>query len=80
MLLFHVHRAHGLLEIRYVPDILEMLKKGKMEPLVPIPTISMVQAVCRLLEGLLPALTDKTSEVREGVNIVVTSPPMTSSQ
>lgn len=48
---------------RYVPDILEMLKKGKMEPLVPIPTISMVQAVCRLLEGLLPALHDKTSEV-----------------
>lgn len=40
-----------------------MLKKGKLEPLVPIPTISMVQAVCRLLEGLLPALTDKTSEV-----------------
>lgn len=41
-----------------------MLKKGKMEPLVPIPTISMVQEVCRLLEGLLPALTDKTAEVR----------------
>eukprot|EP00752_Nemacystus_decipiens_P011484 g10196.t1 len=52
---------------RYVPDILEMLKKGKMEPVVPIPTISMVQAVCRLLEGLLPALTDKTTENMERV-------------
>ena len=50
---------------RYVPDILDMLKKGKLEPLVPIPTISMVQAVCRLLEGLLPGLADKTSEVCE---------------
>lgn len=28
---------------RHVPVILEMLKKGKMEPLVPIPTISMIQ-------------------------------------
>ncbi|CAM9099296.1 unnamed protein product [Ectocarpus fasciculatus] len=52
---------------RHVPGILEMLKKAKMEPLVPIPTINMVQAVCRLLEGLLPALTDKTSENMERV-------------
>lgn len=62
-MIYSKHLLHGPFKIRYVPDILDMLKKGKMEPLVPIPTISMVQAVCRLLEGLLPALTDKTSEV-----------------
>lgn len=28
---------------RHVPAIIDMLKKGKMEPLVPIPIISMVQ-------------------------------------
>lgn len=51
-----------------------MLKKGKLEPLVPIPTISMVQAVCRLLEGLLPALHDKTSEVSEAVGYEISDP------
>lgn len=32
---------------RHVPVILDVLKKGKMEPLVPIPVISMVQVMER---------------------------------
>ncbi|CAM9397550.1 unnamed protein product, partial [Discosporangium mesarthrocarpum] len=51
---------------KYVPAILDILRKGKMEPLVPIPAISMVQAVCQLLEGLLPG-TDKNAENIERV-------------
>ncbi|CAM9358663.1 unnamed protein product [Ascophyllum nodosum] len=51
----------------YIPAILEMLKKNELEALVPIPTICMIQTVCLLLEGLLPALTDKTSKNIERV-------------
>lgn len=39
---------------RYVPAILEMLKRGKLEPLVPIPTISMVQV--RYTSRIIPLL------------------------
>lgn len=37
---------------RYVPAILEMLKRGKLGPLVPIPTISMVQV--QHTTGIIP--------------------------
>ncbi|CAM9120279.1 unnamed protein product [Sphacelaria rigidula] len=52
---------------RHLPAIIDMLKKGKMEPMVPIPIISAVQVVCLLVEGLLEALVDKTGENMERV-------------
>ena len=41
---------------KHVPVALEILHASKLETLVPVTTINMVQTVCYLLEGLLPMI------------------------
>ena len=45
--------------------ILDLLATGKMETIAPTLTINMVQAVCYLLEGLLPMVPDRYDHVTQ---------------